>query len=400
MYVGIPNSKRKKCRTFKGIKDENEAIKLAIAFKDELKANNYDTKNLVIEEKPDNLGNGIACYIDWLNDIGVPEQFHKGIDEDSIKEEIYYLKHIPKQLLSIPIGEFNDNHAGIVFHMLITKPGKKTPVIKPKTHNKFVTEYRRLFKFFTDNDLTKSNPFNKFKMKKVVSEPDMLYPEEILGIIHQIQTGERKKEVKNKRKGKIVTCKRNMYRTWLVDAVWLGVYTGLRTESVVELKWNQIRKDIHGEYFLVPNLKVERIQKEGYPPIKVEITEEFLKYLKAIGYNEYRGTNRYILGADSGYKRETMIEDISKCFSFFCQQIGITEKTYKHLRKTNITYKDDILGNETYKSTGHESMKMLNSNYIARDLRRKKVRGLTIFEGEISLDYNQGRKLEDKNPEK
>ena len=80
--------------------------------------------------------------------------------------------------------------------------------------------------------------------------------------------------------------------------------------------------------------------------------------------------------------------DVSKCFSHFCRQIGINDRTFKNLRKTNITYIDSIFANKTHEVTDHSGMKVLKDSYIALDLKRMRVKnGLGIFK-DNPIDYN------------
>ena len=51
VFVYVPNSRKKRSKTFVGVTDESEAIKLAIEFKNELKASNYylDKKEVTVQ---------------------------------------------------------------------------------------------------------------------------------------------------------------------------------------------------------------------------------------------------------------------------------------------------------------------------------------------------------------
>ena len=68
IVVQVPGSERKEKTKVLSAKTENEAIKQAICFREELEKSNYATKMGTIKESvPKTLAEGMAFYISYLN---------------------------------------------------------------------------------------------------------------------------------------------------------------------------------------------------------------------------------------------------------------------------------------------------------------------------------------------
>jgi integrase len=165
---------------------------------------------------------------------------------------------------------------------------------------------------------------------------------------------------------------RNYYKPWLKTAFELGLYTGGRREEVVTMKWDGIKLTKSGDLsrIEVTHFKLTRANKNSLAKGEVEIkivpmNEDLKELLYSLGYEKYKGCDRYILAPDETCTRQTMMDTITKTFNHYYRLINTgLEKKFKDLRKTYITALYILRGEEVYKDTGHEGMNILKSNYI------------------------------------
>ncbi len=113
------------------------------------------------------------------------------------------------------------------------------------------------------------NPFENVRMPEVHYDPEIIPVEEFEQLLSVItpENGSGEKGVKRKENV-------NHYRPWLKKVFILSLLTGERLDGIVLLKWSHI----DGNFFKIPNFKVERIQKtEGkyysYTPITADLAE-------------------------------------------------------------------------------------------------------------------------------
>ena len=89
------------------------------------------------------------------------------------------------------------------------------------------------------------------------------------------------------------------------------------------------------------------------------------KVLMDMGMEQKKQTNERIIDPTEKYSNNTMMEMITKAFSHFKKGAGIkSEITLKHLRKTYITWTNQVLGKDTGKITSHAGTKILNDHYL------------------------------------
>jgi len=120
----------------------------------------------------------------------------------------------------------------------------------------------------------------------------------------------------------------------------LFLFTGGRFDEVVNLKWSDIKSHNVIEYFFVENYKVNlqlKIEDEHKKNKKFPIFPEFKKFLIKMGYEDKRESNDYILVPNRTIKSKTISNQLSKSFSHYRNQCGVSKSlSLKHLRKTYI----------------------------------------------------------------
>jgi len=136
---------------------------------------------------------------------------------------------------------------------------------------------------------------------------------------------------------------------------------------VVNLKWSEIFTTENGiETFVVDNLKVKRIKKNKKEYKKFfPINADFKDYLMELGWKEKLGKDEYILCPDRTETTASLMDNLSKGFTHYKVAAGIKKDiSLSNLRKTYITWTNQVLGTETGLVTSHATGQILKDYYI------------------------------------
>ena len=158
-----------------------------------------------------------------------------------------------------------------------------------------------------------------------------------------------------------------MHRPYLKDGFKLFLLTGGRREEIVDLKWSDIYEQENGtKFFMIKNLKVDRILNSNNSYKKfVPINEDLYNFLLELGYNEKKNTNDYILFPERKVKSTTIMNDLSKGFTHYKNGAGIQKDiSLKSLRKTYISWVNQVMGNETGLLTSHANNNVIEKYYL------------------------------------
>ena len=159
----------------------------------------------------------------------------------------------------------------------------------------------------------------------------------------------------------------NLYKTWMKDAFRLFLLAGGRREEIIHLRWSDIYTLKNGtKFFMIGNLKANRIQKTDNEYVKyIPIGADLEKALMDMGMEEKKHSTERIIDPTEEYTTNTMMEKITKAFTHYQNGAGIkSEITLKHLRKTYISWTNQVLGKDTGKITSNASQKVLNDHYL------------------------------------
>ncbi|WP_242121095.1 tyrosine-type recombinase/integrase [Aestuariivivens sediminicola] len=171
--------------------------------------------------------------------------------------------------------------------------------------------------------------------------------------------------------------------TYLKNGFRLALLTGLRREELVTLSWNDL---FYSEkkgclMFVIDNLKVERITGKKYKSKYVPVGPDLMDLLTELGYDDFKGSDLFILVPNRKVKHTTIMSTLSRGFSHYYMQAFPDNKLkqFKVLRKTYISYLNKEVGDSVIELTSHGSMKVVNKHYVDAEVVAK---GLTmkIFE--------------------
>ena len=347
----------------------NEAVIQAIEIENEVKNN---VELISEKKKPDKIHYLVDCqvaYLDYLNNVDVPEHKKRPRSEEHIKEVARCLLFFNESMSTnkvnykmLRIEKVNDIHIGF-FHKYLLKDRNYAS----RTYNKKMGVLSSFFKWVAkEYRLPILNPFEDVQYRTSVPNNETITQEEYESLMKMMTLENGKRQLGGKRKEV-----KNFWRTYLKAGIMLSLETNGRREEIVELKWNMIY-EIKDEpaFILSENLKVKRQKGEGYndhvAPKIFAVTDSLKELLYKLGYERYKGQNRYLICPDRGeVSAKTIMNNLSKGFTHYYQLLGTGRKLQlRNLRKTNLSYLHSALGEETSKLTSHTTEQVLLRHYI------------------------------------
>lgn len=369
--VTIPGTEgtKRKTKIFK-TRNLELAIQLKHDFVNSLIVNDYQTTTVISESenrpKPVLLIECMAMYIGYLNNEGVVEHKVKVRTEKHIKEVEYYFEKFCRCLLKHNIdhtlfktNQLNDRIVALFHNYLLEDMNYAN-----KTYNKIIALFRQFFNWLNENrGYELRNPFKEVIRRKVILNKEVLSMDEfekLISIINEnngyqvYPSGERK----------------NRFKPWLINAFQLALETGLRREEFMLLKFSDIDYDKSGlpQFLKIENFKVNRqkgldskVGEKKYVPI----TKSLQILLIDLGYDEYKDSDRFLLGGNEKSSRATLIDFVSKAFTHFWKQTGFEKKVQlKSLRKTYLTALVEHFGDKAPIISNHSGIAVLKKHYV------------------------------------
>ncbi len=385
--IHIPGTKSGKTSKTLTATKYDEAVIQTIEFRKEVHEElfslpvEYDTS-----VKTTYLFDAQIAYLDFLDNIGVPEQEKVQRGDRHIKEQAKCLELFNEVLKkkkigtkTTPIHKIDKHHVGY-FHKFLLED----MAYANKTYNNKMGSLKSFFDWaFEQYNVNQKNPFNKVKERSHKTNIETITGKEFLALINPNNMCKENGQVTTGIKRKY---KRNLYRDYLSDGLELALHTGGRREEVVELRWNMIRK-INGEisYIEFNNLKVERMLGEGFNDNVdkniIPITKDLKDLLLRLGYDKYKNTSNYLLCPDrKEQSTSTIMDNLSKGFTHFYKRLNTgRELQMKCLRKTYLTYLKLATGNDMRKLDSHSTDEVLNKHYIDTTIIKKAISEMSIF---------------------
>lgn len=279
----------------------------------------------------------MAKYIGFMNNVDVPKHLQRERSKDYI-EDIgrafkYFcacLKKADYEIETYPLAALSDKEVGIFYEYLIDE--KKS---SPFTYNRYLSNFTSFLTWAQKKGYQVKNVFED--VPRLDAEPDSKSIsqenfERLLPVVtyengFQYTPGKKKEE-------------RNIFRDYLVTGYRIGLLTGRRTEEVISLSFADIDpeiKTIRVEDFKPNRIKNRKGSKKKF--IYIPITPQFRSLIDDLGYEQYKGTDRYLLAPEIEHNRVNIIGDaLSRSFGHYYKQLDNGEVlTWKCLRKTYLT---------------------------------------------------------------
>lgn len=360
--IHISGTKNKKVTKVLKSRDYKDAVSEAILIEKELKANNYQKVKTSCSGNDYSIVDAVIRYNQYLSGnyefAQHVKDVSKGHKDECIRFCTYFCNSF-KGAKNIEITRIVDVTKNDVARFYLWANGHFGSEV---SFNKCMGALKAFFKFLIDiEEINMKNPFESYTSKKKIKKNiETLTKDEFENIISAIDTAN--PIVKLGGKGE----KKNLYRFYLKDGFKLFLLTGGRREEVVDLKWSDILITIEGtKFFKIENKKVNR-QKSSDDYVKyLPINQDLFELLIKLGYNEKKTTSDFILYPERKVKSITIMNDLSKAFTHYKKEAGITKSiSLKNLRKTYITWLRLAMGKDTGLLTSHGGEQVLIDHYI------------------------------------
>ncbi len=362
--IHIPGNSESVRTKFLEAQNYDDAVAECVDFERELKINGYDKTVVVFSETSTDysIGDAVVKYREYMSGDSNYAHLKKNVTQGHIDECVRYCWKFVENLAlkkNVKRTRPTDVKTEDVSNFYIWAEEE----YGNKTFNKCFIAVRAFFEFLIEiENIDMKNPFRKF-VPKVAPPPtiDTITENEFEKILAAVDTANPIQSLGGKGETK------NRYRHYLKDGFYLFLLTGGRREEVVDLKWSDIYTlDSGVKTFIVTNLKVTRIKKNAkeytkYFPINKDL-EDYLNYM---GMDEMLGKDEYILFPERDVNSLTIMNDLSKGFTFYKVAAGITKDiSLSNLRKTYISWHNKELGVDTGIVTNSADRGVLKKYYI------------------------------------
>ena len=361
VVVHIPGTKNStKIKTLIS-KNYEDAVKESIDIIKELKSNDYRDLTTDNDSKEYTMIGAIIKYNQYLSGEYELKHLIKKVSEGHRKESLRFIKlfcNVLKSHHNFEIMRVRDVSVKDVSRFYESMESHYAP----RTFNKCMISLKSFFNFLIEIEKVEmKNPFSVYNSKSVLSTiNETITKDEFIRILSCIDSSD--SLLKLGGKGEV----KNMYRDYLKIGYKLFLLTGGRREEVVDLRWSDIYYSGDTYFFMIKNKKVERNQNiDGNFNKYIPINSDLFDLLYEIGFEEKKTTNDFILCPDRNESVLTIMNTLSKSFTFYKNKSGVTKNiSLKHLRKTYITWVNQVMGKETGKLTSHSTDKVLEEFYL------------------------------------
>lgn len=382
--IPVPGAGRSVKTRILNTRDMKQALVLKLEFEEELKSQGYQstTIHLVQEEtKPMLLIESMALYVAYLNNVNVEAHLVKNRTEKHLWEVENYFGKFCKAMKAnginhtiLRVDQINDRIVGH-FHSYILEELNHAN----KTYNKMMALMRQ----FTDWLISHkkydiSNPFT-FVQRRIEDRDKTIVSKEEFQALLDVITPENSYHVLPSGE------KKNRYKPWLKQAFQLAIETGLRREEFINVRFSDIVLGKNSEplFLKVENYKVNRIKGDDFSKdVKsIPITVGLMELLKELGLEQHRGTDRFLIGHEETASRNTLIELVSRSFTFYWQRTGIKKDVQlKHLRKTYLTALVEHFGENAAIISDHSGIQILKNHYVNDQRLVSACKDFSVFE--------------------
>ena len=338
-----------------------DAVKEAVEFEQKLIDNNFG--QIKAQKTTISLLEAVLMFEKYMLGKHDVKQYQKNVTIKHAKQWTAFaimfanvLKNRKINIASLNVKNINKYHVSYLYEHL------EMMNYSPKYHNKILDANRDMFKFLIKvEDVDMKNPFKNLEKKPEPPVPkETLTEEEFYSIIELVNYENGWHEYVSKGKLK----RRNRYKEFLLDGIWLGLMGGARRNEITQFKWKHIMKTVNDNLFLMVE-DTKNVVRTGLPKYKyIPITPDLEDYLISKGYPNVEPED-YILFPERTSKEDTIEEDISRGFTHFKNLAKIEKDVkFKHLRKTYLTWLNTVAGKDMVLLSGHKDMDVLVAHYL------------------------------------
>lgn len=380
LKIHIPGTKNMSRTKILNTRDIKEVDMLRLEFIEQLKNKNYNTSPMLQSQVSNGekylLAYQMKRYLDFITNGGfyefeAPRELSVTTINDYKRNFRYFIDSIAGMvnIKTIRIDEIQEEHIEL-FHKYIRKKSSSD-----KTYNNIVSSLKTFYNHLISYEkLDVRNVFKLVPVHTVYYDPQSYSKEEFEKVlaVTKIENGYDAKR------------KRSRFREWLPITFKLGIFTGLRLDELVHMKFSDI-VEVDGDLVLESiNQKASKlIDRKSNKRIKrLPVIPELLKVLnEECDFELNKNTDKFIIAPEME-KRNTVNSIITKGFTHFKRQAGIdSRKCFKELRTTFITRLHDEYGDLhlTLMISDHSNKEMARKHYLAQLNAVKKCSGFRVF---------------------
>lgn len=362
----IYHNGKTRVRTYE-TRDYDMALIEAIDFKRKVKNGINDYSNSSIPPNNDDLSviDSAEKYIQYKNGIGVYEFEKKEYDKDYLSSITLYIQQFVDvmrkhkyHLETMPVSSINREHVDLWWRYV--KKRYESPWSQHATLRAMRAWINHAINY---QEIAMRNPFKDVKVPTPNAKIVTITKKEFDSLCSAVNTASPYALVGVKK-----IFKKNRYRDYLIDAFKLALYTGLRREELVSLKWSDIYQEEHTQGYLITteNLKVERITGQSYKPKFIPIYGQLEELLINLGWRENENSNKHILVPKRNIRAQTIMDALTKAFSHYYSKAypDSPVKQFKSLRKTYLSYLEKYVGKEAIHLSSHGDNAVLEKHYV------------------------------------
>ena len=354
-----------------------EARKLHIEFEEQVKKGETIKSEIITgikHEKPTSVKGCIGLYLAYLlqsSEDEVPTAHQKQVQK-YILEFARFLKIKELNLDTLGIGEIEPKYIKLFLTHLEKKYGSTTV-------NRYLTLLKGFFNYLIYVEgFQIINPFQREKHKPTFHRPISFPINQLSSFLESIDPDKGMKTYVEK-------VRKNLHRSYLREVILLALFTGRRREGLVTMKFKEITQDEFGKpkYITTNDIKFNKryrlFHENDKKKIIIPVSLELEELLYSLGYEENKGTDKYIIATNSKEQRDTIMNLVSKAFSHYWKQFSKEEHVnFKALRKTYINEMLARFGDRAKIITHGGSNDVINKHYadvmrIVRELKGKRL---------------------------
>ena len=361
LIVHIPGTKNSVKSKSLMSRNYEDAVKESMDIIKELKSNDYRDLTTDNESKEYTMIGAILKFNQYLSGKYELKHLIKKVSEGHRKESVRFIKlfcNVLKSHHNLETMRVRDVSVKDVSRFYESMESHYAP----RTFNKCMISLKSFFNFLIEIEkVDMKNPFSVYNSKSVLSTiNETITKDEFERILDSIDSSD--SLLKLGGKGEV----KNMYRDYLKLGFKLFLLTGGRREEVVDLRWSDIYYSGDTYFFMIKNKKVERNQNiDGDFNKYIPINSDLFDLLNEIGYEEKKTSKDFILCPDRNESVLTIMNTLSKSFTFYKNKSGVTKNiSLKHLRKTYISWVNQVMGSDTRILTSHSTDGVLKEHYL------------------------------------
>jgi integrase len=356
------------------------------------------------ESKSHSLVELMARYVDFLSgDPKVVPEFKKKIrsrghlydTSRTFKQFAIALKKNNYSVAALRIDEIGDAEIGKFHQYLLTELK-----LKNSSYNKAITIFVSFYNYLINEGYQIRNPFLGIPKKSVVSKIETISSDEYEKLLAIVQ----KPELGIAKLGKGV--KKFLYKPFVKDAIELGLHTGRRNEEIARMQWKELYEDEKGNllYLKIQDFKINRQRGSSEDNLKfiyVPITNSLKDVLIRLGYEKYKGSEKYVLAPEEKMERQTIAKFMSRSFTHYYDQLGTGKNlVFKCLRKTYISELSNFMGIDNARLiTKHSGIEVMQEHYVDQRTIAKTAQGFKMFDQKKNSNKNELEAIRKKAPD-